>query len=83
MLPACFINPGDVTLMTVPGYPVAGTHTSYYGGDVHRLPLLAENDFLPDTRCHPRRHPSTREAAGAQLPEQPHRQGGDASSTSR
>src|SRR5262249_10807023 len=30
MLPACFINPGDVTLMTVPGYPVAGTHTKYY-----------------------------------------------------
>jgi LL-diaminopimelate aminotransferase len=48
MLPACFINPGDVTLMTVPGYPVAGTHTRYYGGDVFRLPLLAENDFLPD-----------------------------------
>lgn len=48
MLPACFINPGDVTLMTVPGYPVAGTHTKYYGGSVHRLPLLAENDFLPD-----------------------------------
>ncbi|RMF37302.1 MAG: LL-diaminopimelate aminotransferase [Planctomycetota bacterium] len=48
MLPACFINPGDVTLMTVPGYPVAGTHTQYYGGDVYRLPLLEENDFLPD-----------------------------------
>jgi len=48
LLPACFINPGDVTLMTVPGYPVAGTHTRYYGGDVFRLPLLAENDFLPD-----------------------------------
>ncbi len=48
MLPAVFINPGDVTLMTVPGYPVAGTHTKYYGGEVHRLPLLAENDFLPD-----------------------------------
>ncbi|MEO1528593.1 MAG: LL-diaminopimelate aminotransferase [Planctomycetota bacterium] len=48
MLPACFINPGDVTLMTVPGYPVAGTHTRYYGGEVFRLPLLAENDFLPD-----------------------------------
>src|SRR5881396_2415863 len=40
MLPACFINPGDVTLMTVPGYPVAGTHTKYYGGTVHALPLL-------------------------------------------
>ena len=48
MLPACFINPGDITLMTVPGYPVAGTHTAYYGGIVHKLPLLAENDFLPD-----------------------------------
>lgn len=48
MLPAVFINPGDITLMTVPGYPVAGTHTTYYGGIVHKLPLLAENDFLPD-----------------------------------
>jgi LL-diaminopimelate aminotransferase len=48
MLPAAFINPGDVTLMTVPGYPVAGTHTRYYGGSVFRLPLLAENNFLPD-----------------------------------
>jgi len=48
MLPAAFINPGDVTLMTVPGYPVAGTHTRYYGGEVFRLPLLAKNDFFPD-----------------------------------
>ena len=48
MLPAVFINPGDITMMTVPGYPVAGTHTRYYGGEVFRLPLLAENDFLPD-----------------------------------
>ena len=48
MLPAAFINPGDVTLMTVPGYPVAGTHTKYYGGCVHELPLTAENRFYPD-----------------------------------
>jgi LL-diaminopimelate aminotransferase len=48
MLPAAFINPGDVTLMTVPGYPVAGTHTAYYGGVVHNLPLRAENGFYPD-----------------------------------
>jgi LL-diaminopimelate aminotransferase len=48
MLPACFINPGDITMMTVPGYPVAGTHTRYYGGTVYRLPLLAENNFYPD-----------------------------------
>jgi LL-diaminopimelate aminotransferase len=48
MLPAAFINPGDVTLMTVPGYPVAGTHTKYYGGSVHALPLLPQNNFFPD-----------------------------------
>ncbi len=48
ILPACFINPGDITMMTVPGYPVAGTHTRYYGGNVHRLPLLPENHFYPD-----------------------------------
>src|SRR5438067_2130312 len=48
MLPAVFINPGDVTLMTVPGYPVAGTHTKYYGGDVYNLPLREENGFYPD-----------------------------------
>lgn len=48
MLPAVFINPGDVTLMTVPGYPVAGTHTRYYGGQVHRLPLSPQNGFLPE-----------------------------------
>ncbi|MBI3822355.1 MAG: LL-diaminopimelate aminotransferase [Planctomycetes bacterium] len=48
MIPAAFINPGDVTLMTVPGYPVAGTHTKYYGGKVHDLPLREENGYYPD-----------------------------------
>jgi len=53
IIPACFINPGDITLMTVPGYPVAGTHTKYYGGEVYELPLLAENNFLPDLQSIP------------------------------
>jgi len=48
MLPAVFINQGDITLMTVPGYPVAGTHTQYYGGSVFRLPLEEKNGFKPD-----------------------------------
>jgi LL-diaminopimelate aminotransferase len=48
MIPAVFVNPGDVTLMTVPGYPVAGTHTRHYGGTVHPLPLRREHDFFPD-----------------------------------
>ncbi len=48
ILPNCFINPGDVAIMTVPGYPVFGTHTKYLGGEVYNVQLKAENDFLPD-----------------------------------
>jgi len=48
ILPACFINPGDVALMTTPGYPVFGTHAKYFGGEVYNIPLLEKNDFLPD-----------------------------------
>ena len=63
--------------MTVPGYPVAGTHTKYYGGEVHRLPLLAENDFFP-TWTIPADIRRRAEAAGDQLSEQPDGQGGHA-----
>jgi LL-diaminopimelate aminotransferase len=48
MLPHCFINPGDLTMITVPGYPIAATHTTYCGGDVYNIPLRAENNFYPD-----------------------------------
>ncbi len=48
ILPACFINPGDIALMTTPGYPVFGTHSKYLGGEVFNLPLLEKNQFLPD-----------------------------------
>jgi len=48
ILPAAFINPGDYVLMTVPGYPVFGTHAKYYGGLVHNLPLTESNNYLPD-----------------------------------
>ncbi len=48
ILPAAFINPGDYVLMTTPGYPVFGTHSKYYGGLVHNLPLTEAGQFLPD-----------------------------------
>jgi len=48
MLPLCFINPGDILLTTVPGYPVTATYTKYLGGEVYNLPLLESNSFLPD-----------------------------------
>ncbi len=48
LLPAVLINPGDVALMTVPGYPVFGTHTKWYGGEVFNLKLTEQNNFLPN-----------------------------------
>ncbi|OGW01900.1 MAG: aspartate aminotransferase [Nitrospinae bacterium RIFCSPLOWO2_02_39_17] len=48
MIPAIYINAEDITLMTVPGYPVIATHTRWYGGEVYNLPLKEENRFLPD-----------------------------------
>ncbi len=48
LLPLCFINPGDILLTTVPGYPVTATFTKYLGGEVFNLPLHESNSFLPD-----------------------------------
>jgi LL-diaminopimelate aminotransferase len=48
ILPAALINPGDYVLMTVPGYPIFGTHAKYLGGRVLNLPLTEKNRFLPD-----------------------------------
>ncbi len=48
LLPAALVDPGDLVLMTVPGYPVFGTHSAWYGAEVHNLPLRDDNDFLPD-----------------------------------
>ncbi len=48
MLPLAFINLGDVAILTIPGYPVLGTHTKYLGGSVYNIELKEENNFLPD-----------------------------------
>ncbi|HEX3077143.1 MAG TPA: aminotransferase class I/II-fold pyridoxal phosphate-dependent enzyme [Lachnospiraceae bacterium] len=48
LLPMAFINPGDIILSTVPGYPICGTMTQWLDGDVYPLPLTMENGFLPD-----------------------------------
>src|SRR2546421_11418346 len=53
MLPAAFINPGDVTLMTVLGYPVAGTHTAYYGGGGYKPALHGQKCFHSDPAAIP------------------------------
>ena len=48
MIPQAFFNPGDVALVTVPGYGVLGTMTRWLGGETYNLPLLESNNFLPD-----------------------------------
>ncbi len=53
MLPVCFINPGNILLTTVPGYPVTATYTKYLGGEVFNLPLLESNSFFPDLQSVP------------------------------
>jgi LL-diaminopimelate aminotransferase len=47
LLPLCLVNPGDYIITTIPGYPVHATHTMYLEGNVYRLPLLRENNYLP------------------------------------
>ncbi len=48
MMAQTFVNPGDITLMTVPGYGVMGTMTKWLGGEVYNLPLLEANHYLPN-----------------------------------
>jgi LL-diaminopimelate aminotransferase len=46
--PLAFINPGDVALVPDPAYPVYRTATAFAGGELAIMPLLRENEFLPD-----------------------------------
>jgi LL-diaminopimelate aminotransferase len=44
---AC-LDPGDVALAPEPGYPPYTSGPLFAGAEVHYLPLLAENAFLPE-----------------------------------
>jgi LL-diaminopimelate aminotransferase len=43
-----FINSGDITLVPEPGYPVYSTATILTDGIPYFMPLLEENNFLPN-----------------------------------
>ena len=44
----CLLNPGDIALMTDPGYPVYAIGTNLAGGQPYYLPISPKNNFLPD-----------------------------------
>ncbi|HEY7467363.1 MAG TPA: LL-diaminopimelate aminotransferase [Dehalococcoidia bacterium] len=44
----CLVDPGDVVLIPSPGYPPYTSGTIFAGGEPYYMPLLEENDFLPD-----------------------------------
>lgn len=46
--PLAFVDPGDIVLVPDPGYPVYSVATGFSGGIPYLMPLLKENDFLPD-----------------------------------
>ncbi len=47
----CFIDPGDVALVPDPGYPVYSVGTMFAGGECHWMPLVEENQWLPDLKA--------------------------------
>ena len=52
-LPLGVNNPEDINLMTSPAYPVYRLGTLFAGANSFFVPLLKENNFLPDLRAIP------------------------------
>jgi len=46
--PLAFVNPGELALVPTPAYPVYHIAVLFAGGESFFMPLLRENNFLPD-----------------------------------
>jgi len=47
-VPLALVNPGDVVLVPSPGYPVYPVGTLFAGGESYLMPIIEENNYLPD-----------------------------------
>ncbi|MFP4655628.1 MAG: LL-diaminopimelate aminotransferase [Methanohalobium sp.] len=52
--PLAFINPGDTALVPNPAYPVYKIGTLFAGGEPYTMPLLEDNEFLPNLDAIPK-----------------------------
>jgi LL-diaminopimelate aminotransferase len=48
-----YINPGDTVLSPNPGYPVYGISPSFSGGRIYSMPIIEDNNFLPNLESIP------------------------------
>jgi LL-diaminopimelate aminotransferase len=52
-IPWVFVNPGDIALVSDPGYPVYATATLMAEGEPYPVPLVRERGWVPDVRAIP------------------------------
>jgi len=44
----CLIDPGDISIIPDPGYPVYAAGCNFAGGDIYKIPLQEKLGWLPD-----------------------------------
>ncbi len=47
------LNPGDISIVPDPGYPVYSASSTIAGGEIYYIPLLEKNQYLPDLQSIP------------------------------
>ena len=49
----CLVNPGDIVLIPDPGYPIYSAGPLMADAELYHMPLVAENNYLPDLSAIP------------------------------
>ena len=53
IIPICFVSEGDIVITTTPGYQVLSNMASWLNAKIYNVPLLKENNYLPDLNSIP------------------------------